>query len=453
MKHDKNEIVIKKSITLPKYIIEKLDAIPMSSQDRDYCLKFLDCLIVKSKQQSRLINNMVDMPSNYIRKAINHRYTRWLYPLLDAKIVLSDNSYNTNTHKPLYYSINLNTQLMDSMSCTYPVIDCETVVYNRDYVIEKPKEKKLKKSIIEDLETLYFDYTKMSKIVEDVVKGITRDKFKINSEITEKSVYARYNSYGKERECWLKIGVALQMAKEWGVDLIQDGVRYYICDFKNYLDYKRQSYYLSYTDGIDKFKNKDFYAFRNDTNNRLDSNITNMANVLTDELFKDNGLIKFDLSNSQFAILSHSLDKKLQTEDFNIFKREAYAGTLYEYIQDKLELESRKEAKNMMFELMFSSEKLKSALKTKLKKLFPSVVKYVDDYKRKHKYKNFSISLQKIESEIFIDGIWQTIKKEKVFCLTKHDSIIVRKENRELAINVIRDHFEKINFKGRIVEE
>ena len=154
-----------------------------------------------------------------------------------------------------------------------------------------------------------------------------------------------------------------------------------------------------------------------------------------------------------FSILSKELEDKLFTDDFRQFKEHSYDGTLYEYIMQELSLESRYEAKKMMFELMFSKEDYKSILKAKLKTLFPSVVEYVDNYKKENGYKNFSVSLQKKEAEIFIDGLWKQIKNKKIFCTPKHDCLIVKEKDADKVEKIIKEYFNKIGFKGKIIKE
>src|SRR5690606_29763693 len=120
-----------------------------------------------------------------------------------------------------------------------------------------------------------------------------------------------------------------------------------------------------------------------------------------------NDLVQLDLCNSQFAILSHYLEDRLCTNDFKAFREQSYNGRLYEYVQEELTLKNREEAKKVTFELMFSKEDLNTERKERLKKLFPTVVNFVDTFKADNGYNNFSIMLQKIESDIFIDGLWK----------------------------------------------
>lgn len=223
---------------------------------------------------------------------------------------------------------------------------------------------------------------------------------------------------------------------------------------EDFIQMKREALAVSYKGVISNFSKGYFQASRNSTNLRLDTNLTSMANVLTDELMKQNDLTQFDMVNSQFALLANTLEGQLDTEDFNLFKKHAYEGTLYEFVQKELGLSSRKKAKNVMFELMFSKENLNTPQKAQLKALFPSVVEKVDNYKREFGYNKFSIMLQRRESELFIDGLLLTIKKKlKIFCLTKHDALIFRREDEEVAQQIITEYFASVGFKGKIIKD
>ena len=100
-----------------------------------------------------------------------------------------------------------------------------------------------------------------------------------------------------------------------------------------------------------------------------------------------------------------------------------------------------------MFEVMFSSKRNNSIFKQKIKELFPSVVDWIDNYKKVHGDEQFSIMLQKYESDLFIDKILKRIKKQKFFCITKHDSLIVKKEDYETILAITENEFESIGME------
>lgn len=204
---------------------------------------------------------------------------------------------------------------------------------------------------------------------------------------------------------------------------------------------------MTYNDAVLAIERGNLRAGRNKTNNRLDTNITNLCSLLTDEIANQNNLVQIDLSNSQFAILSYILQYIMDTDDYKRFKELSVIGGLYEFVQENLGLESRKEAKNAMFEILFSKRRNNTKSKSKLKKLFPTVIEWVDNYKKENGDDNFSIMLQKKESEIFIDMILNCIIKKKIFALTKHDSLIVKESDKEKVLELISDYFKLIGFE------
>ena len=205
----------------------------------------------------------------------------------------------------------------------------------------------------------------------------------------------------------------------------------------------------SYNISIAKLENRDFFASRNDTNKRLDSNITNLPGLLTNAIMKQNDLVQFDLSNSQFAILAHIGKGKLDRE----FVNRAQNGSLYDNLIFNLGCQDRKDAKTKMFELFFS--KVTSFLETKdsLSTIMPMTVDYVEKYKQENGYKNFAIMLQKFEAELFIDTILHRIMKSNIFALTKHDSVICKRNDAENVERIIKEEFDKIGFDGILKRE
>ena len=106
-----------------------------------------------------------------------------------------------------------------------------------------------------------------------------------------------------------------------------------------------------------------------------------------------------------------------------------------------------------MFELFFSSHRYNPKRKAELRKYFPTVVGFIDEYKKEHGDNTFSIELQKQESVMFIDNIYQRIKTEGMFCLTKHDSVIVRRTDQMKAKQIIENYFQEIGFSGTLKAE
>ena len=444
--------IINTFVTLPPTLIEDFEKIQFTKTERNYALKFIDNLMKRSFREYGMIDGFVETPKNYFRKVFNSQYLVWLNKLIDEKIIISNHSYSNSISNTYSKSYSLNTKytLTPIMWLTFEENPLKSIPYTFKISSESDEDKLNFERVVEDLNYIKVDRRVLMKLSSDEIEKIKIEDFKTNEDVSRDSFNV---SFGTDKKYWVSKEKAIEKSIELNKTLIQDDNKFYIIDEYDFILRKKSSVLQSYQDAINKIVNKKFYGKRNTTNNRLDTNLTNMAKVLTNEVCLKNNLIQFDLCNSQFAILSDLLEDVLQTEDFNYFKSHSYNGTLYEYIMEELKLENRLEAKKMMFELMFSKEDYQSSLKTKLKKLFPSVVELVDKYKKDNGYNNFSIMLQKKESEIFIDGLWKQIKKKKIFCTPKHDCLIVKEEDADKVESIIKKYFEKINFKGKIIKE
>ncbi|MBM3160392.1 MAG: hypothetical protein FJZ66_03565 [Bacteroidetes bacterium] len=100
-----------------------------------------------------------------------------------------------------------------------------------------------------------------------------------------------------------------------------------------------------------------------------------------------------------------------------------------------------------MITILFSSN-YNSKGKKEFKALFPEVHGWLHAYKKEHGYRSISVTLQKLESKLFIDKIYVTLKKRGVFCLTKHDSLIIRVGDLNEIIKTIESVCKKSSFSG-----
>ncbi|MEX0596419.1 MAG: hypothetical protein WD512_07945, partial [Candidatus Paceibacterota bacterium] len=297
-----------------------------------------------------------------------------------------------------------------------------------------------RKWFTDDINTLQIQYDLLHDIALKRINELTIDEFIVDTEILPPSIKVNYGKGVKLFQNTEKVLGSLFYGKR----LIKDDNVYKIVSPLKFLANKKATMKMYYTDSIERLRNDSFNVKRNATNNRLDTNLTNMASILVDEICLQNGLVQIDLSNSQFVLLSNILKHHLNTDDYSLFKELSVGGNLYGYIASKLSLKSPKNGKSLMFEVMFSSRRNSSVFKKKIKELFPSVVEWIDNYKKEHGDNQFSIMLQRIESELFIDNIFKRLKKLKYFCLTKHDSIIIRKGDYETIMAIVKDEFAKI---------
>ena len=444
----------KATVYLPKHFLEKFDSIDFTKSERNHALRFIDILMYRSYKSSGFTDSYVHISSKYFRKVFNSKYLSWLNKLVKNNILDKNSSYYINNYS-ISYSLNLIPNTHYPLPFLLPLFnktDYKSVSYEFKKEPKTKEQEKIKSMVIEDFKKLKVDWNTLKDLATKMIDSVDIKLYRKNEEIKRNSVNViTFDSKGKDKKpFWMSRDSAISLAKSRNELLIEDEGRYYICDSFFFTLRKKMSMYVAYKSAIEKMERGIYYAKRNDRNFRLDSNITNMSSVFTNLICESNDLIQLDLCNAQFAILSHYFEDKLSSEDFEAFKKHSYDGTLYAHIQKELSLGSEKEAKVMMFELMFSKENLNSYYKTKLKELFPSVVNEVDAFKKEFGYNEFSVMLQKKESEMFIDGLWMTIKKNNKFCMTKHDSLIIKRKDVKFVKNIINNYFNIIKFNGTI---
>ena len=340
--------VVNTFATLPPKLIEDFEEINFSKIERNYALKFIDNLMKRSFREHGMIDGFVETPKNYFRKAFNSQYLIWLNKLIDKKIILSNHSYSNSISNTYSKSYSLNSIYTASpiMWLTFEENPMKSIPYTFKIAVESNEEKLNFEKVIEDLNRIKTDRKVLMKIASDTIEKIKIEDFKTNENISRDAFNV---TFGTGKKYWMTKEKAIQKSIALNKLLIQDDSNFYIIDEYEFILRKKTSVLQSYQDAIDKLINKKFYGKRNTTNNRLDTNLTNMAKILTNEICENNNFIQFDLCNAQFAILSDYLENILHTDDFEIFKTYSYDGTLYDYIKEKLSLENRTEAKKMMF--------------------------------------------------------------------------------------------------------
>lgn len=262
---------------------------------------------------------------------------------------------------------------------------------------------------------------------------------KINEEITDEFIEIKYavndKGYRYSRE-----NALTEIVENKGMNLIQIKDKVYIYDDVNeFLDLKRKELYFLYKRQLFNLENGIFYVSRNETNNRLDHNLTQLKKELYEVITFDGEAIKeIDIKNAQFAILSN-----ITTELDEDFITNAQNGTLYEYVSEKLNI-TRKEAKELMFNVAFDKVKSKQDI---IREIFPKTMAFIDGYKKEYGYKAFSNLLQKYESNLMIDGLLNFLVKKGYKVFTVHDSIKCKESDYNTILNEIVVFMVSNNFK------
>lgn len=417
------------SITiLPKKLNEEIDSLGLSDYLRDKSKVFVSVILRKSEYD----NGFVYLSTSYITKHISSRYNLFINALLEQGIVEKTQFYSKKNNICFGYRVNL-----DYIDDANPVIVKTGLIKDFTDTFESDVYQMFKK----DIKSLKIDVNKLERAVKEYIRTITYKNVLVNSQITDKVVFLKKNG----DNYFLTLKRALEIAKEDNVDLIKDGRNYYFDDLESFLKKKRKVCFFSHMSCVKNLSKRILFAKRNETNTRLDTNITNTPSYLVDLIKEDNDLVEIDMKNSQMVFLADSVSG--DEEDLKLFKTLSHSGELYTYIMDKLSLKSKYEAKLRTFEVLFSSEKHNSALTKEFFSLFPSLKTEINSLKKSMGYKNFAILLQKKEANLFIDGFYKKIKSEGMFCLTKHDSLIVKKEDLNVIMDMCCEEMNNLGFE------
>ena len=245
---------------------------------------------------------------------------------------------------------------------------------------------------------------------------------------------------------------------------------------------------FAYLTSINHIEDRRFRYFkRNKTNGRLDTNLTNLKSDLRQFIIGD--YVSIDLRNSQPFLLAILIDHILYnrdtlccylqytklTETFGIkairkillihqkqekskmvklrtFYEAVLKGKLYDdFTKSYTEDISRVEAKNIVFKILFSRNEFYQNYKKiipfeKDKKIFASVYPFISDAVKILKAKDHKllpIYLQKIESYLFIDCIAKELTQNGIVPFTIHDSVIVKTEYLDKAMEIIKRVFNE----------
>ena len=243
---------------------------------------------------------------------------------------------------------------------------------------------------------------------------------------------------------------------------------------------------IVFLNSIQAFSDKRFrYYKRNNTNKRLDTNLTNIKSDLRKFIFTN--YISIDLKNSQpflLGVLLHYIRNNLgytlcgylhrgkvkgtfgvkrckkilisnqNQEKANLINLSKFLsvvtdGELYDNFITEFEGDiKRDEVKEIIMQVLFSRNITdKNFIPYKEgKKIFKSVYPFIYECihsLKEGKHNSLSIYLQQIESYLFIDVIAKRLVENGITPITIHDSVIVKKEDEQKALDIMQDCFKQ----------
>ena len=469
---------------IPPTIAKKIQDLTLSKKDKCNCLNFIHLMIFYSLINHQSIFDYVEIPTDVIKNKINHHYNRWMKVVLENGILVRDYyevgvksySYRLNpilllnsfdelfgsnssySFSASYYknnaasnniSISISNSNSNSFAKPYPL--CSSLFQN--WKSKSKIEDKYLDWFSNDFQKLNIDFDNLNQVLE---KRLLQVENEIKDEVInnpQQNIKYRVLGIGDKSysNTYLLGSQLMKKAKELNFKIIQTKKGVYLDDLSRFTIKRIISVYIADNMSLEMIKSGYLMASRNKTNNRLDTNITNLSSEYCDSIMNSNDMIQIDLSNSQFSFLSFWLSKYLDSDDFKLFQKLSYTGKLYDFIQKELGLTSREKTKRILFYIFFSSNEINNSKKDYLRKKFPSVIDWVEEYKSKNNHKTFCIELQRLESNFFIDNIYETLKELGFVCFTKHDSIIVESKYKDKVNNLVKDEMGKIGLGGNLV--
>lgn len=465
-----------------------------SENDRTRAFHFFHTLTTKSQYLNGTPDGYVELSTSYLRKMFSSNYSRVIGKLRSNGLIegyasdYSKDSYRTSKKTNAdtkikskrigqakkfricqkysfsfsfkeYIKTNNNSKFSSNLSNSFKLLPSfsksplSVVSYDHKAKSKKESDIQFANDFRDMVAKLSIDYEKLYEKAYDLVNQTNVDQYLVSVyEDMDKVVPVKVVSW--DSKVPMSIESAMRLAAHRCERLYKVKGNYYMAGREQFSQRLKQNRLSSYTSSIGRLQAGDISIQRNDTNKRADSNFTNMKSDIFKEIMRQNNLFGYDLKNSQFCIFANYLKntQSLNTEDFNLFYELATGGSLYEAIADKINI-TRQGAKELMFSILFNKIGARIKHKDQLEKLFPTVIEYVNNYKKSYGYENFSIFLQNLESEMFMDNIYPMLMEQMDLVFTKHDSIVVREENAQLTQHIIGQYFEKINFKGVMVWE
>lgn len=366
------------------------------------------------------------IPSSYIRKIVKDTHKeKEIKEKLYQFVLQTNHSYSNYENTKKTKSFRFRNEILESCNTYNYILSSSGIeIWNEIPIVE------------------WMDHLSFEPGVDEWISkykvGIT--DLLIDTEIPDQ--WVKIESEFDSDDWRYKLEDGIKFCNDQGMNLIKWKHKFY-CDTPEQFTRRKTNDLRKIWNGyLFDVENKIWRASRNETNNRLDYNLTNMKGSIIDKLlWKNQQLVELDVSNCQFSILSHITD---QLDP--LFIKLSQEGKLYNHISKQLKI-FEKEAKEIMFRVCFDKVKKEFDF---IREIFPMTMEFIDTYKKTHGYKSFSNLLQKKESEIMIDGLTNHLWRKGFIVFPIHDAFRIPEENVKSCEKEIKKYFNEIGFECNI---
>jgi hypothetical protein len=423
-----------KQVVIPQTLYNDIQGLAISNIQKDKCLHFIDLLITASNRAYGLPYCFTYFGKEYFLTAFNSKYQNFIRPLKESGIIECDEVFSPEGGKSHYYRVDKD----------YFLSDGEPIKVQVKYkALDYDQSSEAIQNTIDFIKGLYIPYNDLYQALKQKLYDTIHKEYLENYGIKE----ALIKVFDGNKKYYINRDKAIAKATKLGTTLFEDEREYFIMDKAEYRKIKLHNIKCSYVSTIENLRKGNIYASRNRTNNRLDSNLTNMAGCLYEVIAKANNLKQVDAVNSQYAILGDIMKKD---GIIGQFITDAENGVLYEKVVEKLNLNDRDTAKKGLMQIIFAPVATPNHLKKGLESIYPELIKYTDKVKTEKGYKHLSIMLQNHESYMYVDGFSKGLQDMGISCTTKHDSVICRESDLDKVEDYIRLQLLERDFKCQL---
>ena len=290
-------------------------------------------------------------------------------------------------------------------------------------------------------------YKLESKYIYDVVRWKNTDKILLKKQIN------RYEtSITETNKSTIKSSIRINLVNALNkINIDYDSALNYLNDIKdkNFID---ETKYKRNLISIENIRDKSIY-FNFDDFGRFHTNFTILKKEIRNDFLSINNemITEIDIKNSQPLFFAVILKKELPyiNGDTKKYFELVKNGLLYDDIIHNSTIKTRKEAKEMIYKVLFGDNKRSNKKINKIfQKLYPSVFEYILEFKyeKRKNYKELAHELQKMESEFIFNQVIKEIYETypEIILFTVHDSILFPKSYEERVRIIFNKYFDRL---------
>ena len=291
-------------------------------------------------------------------------------------------------------------------------------------------------------------------LIKEYFNGKNARIYKLNDNIFKEKIN-RYKNTDKIILKKYKTAVSFIEKTDISKNLIHPEIKKRLVSdlFSVKVEFEKAIFFLDETEQDDDTYNRNKYSVEciNDTHifyhfdsyGRMHTNFTILKSFIRKNCLKIDNLntIELDISNSQPLFLYNIIKNtpnNIDKYEFDLFKYLVINGKLYDFINDNSPFETKKEAKQLTYRVLFGRN-YNTKEDSYFKMMFPTIYQFIKNWKKeKGDYRFLSYELQRLESDFIFNKVIKKLYSldDEIKIITVHDSIIVNTKYKDIA-NII----------------